>query len=106
VSDLDWPIEPGSAQDRTAMAWVRTALSLVGVAALVARYSGSVAVAVLVLGVAAVAAAWLIVHVERRHPARATSMAAGEDVAAPVPVLGITAVSLTLALVALVLVVI
>jgi uncharacterized membrane protein YidH (DUF202 family) len=96
VTDPDWPRGRGAAQERTTLAWVRTALSLVALAALVARQSGSVPVAVLVLGFAVLAAGWLIVHIEHRHPAHP---------AAPVPVLGVTALSITLALVALALVV-
>lgn len=74
------------------MAWVRTALSILGLSALVARQSGSLFLAGAVLVVAAVAVAWLIADAERRHAPREGWPGA----VAPGPVLLATTLSLLL----------
>jgi hypothetical protein len=104
VTEVDWPGEGSAAQVRTDMAWARTALSLVGLAALVARQSGSVVVAVVVLVLAVPAVALLLRDIQRRQPARLAALAAGHDVTAPGSVLALTAITVALALLGLTLV--
>lgn len=101
MTDVDWPSDPGLAGERTAMAWVRTALSIFGLSALVARQSGSLPVAILVVGIAVVVAVWLIVDAERRHTVRGGTPS---PITAPGAVLVATTLSLLLTAVALVLV--
>lgn len=102
MTDVDWPSDPGLAGERTAMAWVRTALSIFGVSALVARQSGSLPLAAVVLVLTLGAAAWLIVDAERRHTVGGGD--APGPVAAPGPVLLATTLSLLLTAIALLLV--
>lgn len=102
MTDVDWPNDPGLAGERTAMAWVRTALSIFGVSALVARQSGSLPLAVVVMVLTLATAAWLAVDAERRHTVGGDSPG---PAAAPGPVLLATTLSLLLTAIALLLVV-
>jgi len=72
----------GLQNERTTMAWIRTALSLLGTGALAARQTGSGLAAAIVLGIAAVAAGGLIADAERRHEGRRAAILAGDPVVA------------------------
>lgn len=62
--------DSGLFNERTTMAWHRTALALVAVGAFVARQTGSFAAAVVVLVAVMVAAASIVSGAEQRHQRR------------------------------------
>ena len=73
---------PGTQSERTTLAWVRSALSLVGVGALLAKQSDSVVLAVPVLVTVAAVAVWMIARAERRHHDRGGVLEHGDPVVA------------------------
>jgi len=82
------PIEPappwddGLQNERTTLAWVRTALALFGTGALVARHAGRSTVAVALLVASVAAAVGIILESERRHHWRGHALRAGDPVLA------------------------
>jgi putative membrane protein len=74
------PGDAGLPNERTALAWTRTSLSIVAVGALVAKQSGSTAAAIAVIAAVALATGWLMTHNDRRHRSRHHG-AAGASVA-------------------------
>lgn len=98
------PWDDGLQNERTTMAWVRTALALLGTGALVARQTGTTELAVSLLVVSVVAAVVIILESERRHHWRGHALLAGDPVVALHHVLATAAVTTLLAVVGLALV--
>lgn len=70
--------DPGIANERTALAWQRTALSIVGGAAILARLrADDLAVLVLPLSLAALLGLWVLVESRNRY--RRTTRSVGTD---------------------------
>lgn len=91
----------GLQNERTALAWVRTSLSLAGAGALLARAAaGSPPLAAAVLGVALVVGVSLFVSSDRARHRRALALERGEPIVAPAPVVATAIATTALALVA------
>lgn len=91
----------GLPNERTTLAWQRTALSFIAAGALIARQSGSVVVAaVLFSGVASVAG-WTLAASDDRHVARGQALESGDPVVVLRHVTAAAATSTVLAVAAL-----
>lgn len=108
MSDLDDappPWDDGLQNERTTLAWVRTALALLGTGALVARQAGDATVAVALLGLAVVTAVVMILESERRHHWRGYALRAGDPVLAMHHLLATAALATAIAVAGLAIVV-
>jgi putative membrane protein len=94
-SQLPW--DDGVANERTALAWQRTALSLVASGAVLAKASGSAIAAGVIFGVVALTAMLLVLHSDRRRHRRHSSRPWKEEVTAPVDLAVTTAIVVALA---------
>lgn len=86
---------PGLQNERTALAWRRTALACLVVGALLARQVGGL-VGVGVLVAVALAAGGVDLHAHRRYRHRVGLLAADRPVSAPADVVALTAIALAL----------
>jgi uncharacterized membrane protein YidH (DUF202 family) len=91
----------GTQNERTTMAWTRTALAVAGCGVLVARQTGTGWAALAVLVVTATATGLLISSAERRYHARGQALLSGDPVVAVRHVLLAAAVSAALGATAL-----
>ncbi len=76
------PWDDGLQNERTTLAWVRTALSLLATGALVARQTSVTVAAVALLVLTVVTAVVMILESERRHHWRGHALLAGDPVVA------------------------
>lgn len=81
MSGLDDQLS-GLTNERTTMAWQRTALAFVAAGALVARQSHSAPIALPVLAGVVVVAGWMLVAAGRRYSHRGGALRAGDPVVA------------------------
>jgi uncharacterized membrane protein YidH (DUF202 family) len=94
----------GLPNERTTMAWQRTALSFVAAGALIARQSGSLVAAAAILGGVALVAGWTIAESDGRHHGRGLALESGGPVTVLHHVAAAAATATILALTALVIV--
>lgn len=76
------PWDDGLQNERTTLAWVRTALSLLATGALVAKQTGEAVVAIALLVLTVVTAVVMILESERRHTWRGHALLVGDPVVA------------------------
>lgn len=98
------PWDDGLQNERTTLAWVRTALGMLGTGALIARQAGGTEVAIALLVVTVVAAVVMILESERRHHWRGHALLAGDPVVATHHLLATAAIATALAVVGLALI--
>jgi putative membrane protein len=98
------PWDDGLQNERTTLAWVRTALSLLGTGALVAKQTGETVTAVALLVLTVVAAVVMILESERRHHWRGHALVAGDPVVAMHHLLVMAAIATGLSVVGVVIV--
>ncbi len=91
------PWDPGLQNERTTLAWSRTALSVVALGALIARQSGSIFFGGVLLVVVLVVAGTMVLHSDRRHRRRNQRLRSGAAVGALAEVVAATGVVLALA---------
>lgn len=83
MSDLSaGPWDEGLPNERTTLAWVRTALSLLGTGALVAKQSGETITSIAILALTLGTTVAMIVESERRHHRRGHALLEGDPVVA------------------------
>lgn len=76
------PSDDGLQNERTTLAWVRTALAVLGCGALLAKQTSSIWAAAAVLAYASGAAGVMIYRSEHRHHVRDRALRAGDPVIA------------------------
>lgn len=96
------PWDPGLQNERTTLAWVRSALSFVAVGTLVAKQAGGAATFGVLMVLTLLTATLMAATAEQRHRRREGALRAAGAVAAPVPVLGTVVATLAVAAVGLV----
>lgn len=79
---LEQPWDEGHPNERTTLAWVRTALSLLGTGALVAKQSGEALPAMAILTLTLATTVVMILESERRHHRRGHALLQGDPVVA------------------------
>lgn len=72
----------GLQNERTTLAWQRTALSLAGVGAFVAKQSGSMGIAAALLAVVALVVGWMVTRADQLHRTRHGALRDGDPVVA------------------------
>jgi uncharacterized membrane protein YidH (DUF202 family) len=76
------PWDDGLQNERTTLAWVRTALALLATGALVARQTGEIVASIALLVLTVVTSVVMILESERRHHSRGHALLAGDPVVA------------------------
>lgn len=89
------PWDPGLQNERTTLAWSRTALSVVALGAVTAKQSGRIG-GVLLVGVLVVAGV-MVAHADRRHRRRNKRLRSGAAVGALAEAVAATGIVLALA---------
>lgn len=96
------PWDPGLQNERTTLAWVRSALSFAAVGTLVAKQAGGAATFGVLMVLALLTATLMAATAERRHHGREGALRSSRSVAAPLPILGTTVATVAVAALAFV----
>lgn len=91
------PLDGGLQNERTSLAWTRTALSMLGTGALLAKQADSIQLAVVVLVLVGALGTWLLVRAGHHHRDRHGRLSAGADLEALPELAVITAAAVAFA---------